>query len=109
MNNYIQVITTISDKPGAEKIANALIEKKLAACVQMLGPVKSIYRWKEKVETAKEFMCVIKTRKTLYKKVEKQIKEIHPYEVPEIIAVSIVKGSRDYLKWLSKETIKNNG
>ena len=109
MNNYIQVITTISDKRGAEKIANALIGSNLAACVQILGPIKSIYRWKGKIETAREWVCVIKTRKSLYKKVEKAIKENHPYEVPEIIAVSIAKGSKDYLKWLSNETIRKYG
>lgn len=109
MNSYIQVITTISDKRGAEKIANVLIDKKLAACVQIAGPIKSIYRWKGKIETAKEWICIVKTRKSLYKKVEKQIKELHPYEVPEIIAVSIVRGSKDYLKWLSIEAVKKYG
>jgi len=109
MNSYIQVITTISDKRSAEKIANVLIDKRLVACIQIAGPIKSIYRWKGKIETAKEWMCIAKTRKSLYKKVEKQIKELHPYEVPEIIAVSIAKGSKDYLKWLSDETVKKYG
>lgn len=100
MNRYIQVITTISDKSGAEKIAKALINKKLAACVQIAGPIKSIYRWKGKIETAKEWVCVIKTRKNLYEKVEAAIKKIHPYEVPEIIAVPIAAANKDYLKWI---------
>lgn len=108
-NKYIQVVTTISGKRGAEKIAKVLIDIRLAACVQIIGPIKSIYSWKGKIETAKEWVCIIKTRKDLYKKVEKAIKEIHPYEVPEIIAVSIVEGSKDYLKWLSSETVKNHG
>ena len=109
MNRYIQVITTVSKKTDAEKIAKLLIDKRLAACVQITGSIKSIYHWKGKIETAKEWVCVIKTRKSCYKKVEKQIRELHPYEVPEIIAVSIAKGSKDYLKWLSEETIKNHG
>lgn len=100
MNRYIQVITTISDKSGAEKIAKALINKRLAACVQIAGPIKSIYRWKGKIETAKEWVCVIKTRKNLYEKVEAAIKKIHPYEVPEIIAVPIAAANKDYLKWI---------
>lgn len=109
MNKYIQVITTVSKKTDAEKIGKRLIDKRLAACVQIAGPVKSIYRWKSKIETAKEFMCIIKTRKIFYKKVEKAIKKIHPYEIPEIIAMSIAEGSRGYLKWLSDETLKDNG
>ncbi|MCX5692733.1 MAG: divalent-cation tolerance protein CutA [Candidatus Omnitrophica bacterium] len=100
MNRYIQVITTISDKSGAEKIAKALINKRLAACVQIAGPIKSIYRWKGKIETAKEWVCIIKTKKNLYEKVEAAIKKIHPYEVPEIIAVPIAAANKDYLKWI---------
>jgi len=109
MDRYIQVITTVSKKSDAEKIAKSLIDKRFAACVQIIGPIKSIYRWKGKIETAKEFVCVIKTRKNLYKKVEKRIKELHPYEVPEIIAMPIVAVDKDYLKWLSNETVKNYG
>ena len=99
-HKYIQVVTTISGKRGAEKIAKSLIDKRLAPCVQILGPIKSIYRWKGKIETATEWACVIKTRKSLYKKVEKAIKKIHPYEVPEIIAVPIAAANKDYLKWI---------
>ena len=108
-NSYLQVITTVSGKSDAEKIARALIAKDLAACVQIGGPIKSIYRWKGRIETAKEWVCIIKTRKSFYKKVEKAIKENHPYEVPEIIAVSIVEGSKTYLKWLFDETAKKYG
>ena len=99
-NKYIQVVTTISGKRGAEKIAKSLIDKRLAACVQILGPIKSIYRWKGKIETAKEWVCVIKTRADLYKKVEAAIKKIHPYEVPEIIALPIIAGDKPYLRWI---------
>ena len=107
--SFVQVITTVSEKKDAEKIAKVLIDGRLVACVQIIGPIKSIYRWKGKIENANEWTCLIKTRKTLYKKVESAIKKIHPYEVPEIIAISIAKGSEDYLKWLSDETIKNYG
>ncbi len=109
MVRYIQIVTTVSTKTDAEKIAKFLINKRLAACIQTAGPIKSIYWWKGKIEKTKEWACIIKTRKSLYKKVEKAIKEIHPYEVPEIIAISITEGSKDYLKWLSDETIKNHG
>ena len=100
MGKYIQVITTISSKRGAQKIAKALINKRLAACVQIAGPIKSIYRWKGRIETAKEWVCIIKTKKNLYKKVETAIKKIHPYEVPEIIAAPITTANKDYLKWI---------
>lgn len=104
MHRYIQVITTISSKAGAEKIAKALIDKRLAACVQIIGPFKSVYRWKGKVEKTTEWALAIKTEGRLYKKLESAVKKIHPYEVPEIIAIPIIKGSKDYLKWLSDET-----
>ena len=100
MKSYIQVFTTIETKEEAEKIAQYLVEQKLAACVQITGPIASTYRWKGKVETAQEWLCLIKTREDLYDKVEKAIKELHSYETPEIIAVPIVKGSSEYLSWL---------
>jgi periplasmic divalent cation tolerance protein len=99
-DKYIQVITTISGKSKAEKIAKSLIDKRLAACVQIAGPIKSIYRWKGRIETAREYVCIIKTRKILYKKVETAVKKIHPYEIPEIIAVPIAAANKDYLKWI---------
>ena len=100
MEAYIQVITTTENKQDAEKIAGILVEKKLAGCVQIVGPVTSIYRWKGKIEEAREWQCVIKSRKGLFGEIEKVISSIHPYEVPEIIAVPIVTGNRAYLEWL---------
>jgi len=100
MKSYIQVFTTTETKEEAEKIAQYLAEQKLAACVQITGPIASTYRWKGKVETAQEWLCLIKTREDLYDKVEKAIKELHSYETPEIIAVPIVKGTSEYLSWL---------
>lgn len=101
MKSYIQVSTTTETKEDGQKIARYLVEQKLAACVQITGPVESTYRWKSKVETAGEWLCLIKTSNHLYKKVEKAIKKLHPYETPEIIAVPVIKGSKDYLKWLN--------
>ena len=91
MKSYIQVFTTTETKEEAEKIAQYLVEQKLAACVQITGPIASTYRWKGKVENAQEWLCVIKTREDLYDKVEKSIKKLHSYETPEIIAVPILK------------------
>ena len=105
MESHIQVVTTTDKKEDAEKIALSLVERKLAACVQIVGPITSIYRWKGNIETAEEWQCVIKSRKDLYEEIETAIKAIHPYEVPEIIAVPIVAGSGDYLEWLRGELV----
>jgi periplasmic divalent cation tolerance protein len=104
MKSYLQVTTTTETKEQAQTISQHLVETKLAVCVQITGPITSIYRWKGKVENAQEWLCLIKTRDDLYNKVEAAIKSKHPYETPEIIAVPIVKGSKEYLSWLDDET-----
>nr|MDO8080503.1 divalent-cation tolerance protein CutA [Candidatus Freyarchaeota archaeon] len=106
MEEYIQVFTTVGKKEDAEKIARALVEKRLAGCVQIIGPIVSTYWWKNNIETAEEWLCFIKSKKNLYNELEKAIKEIHPYETPEIIAVPIISGSKDYLEWLGNELKK---
>jgi periplasmic divalent cation tolerance protein len=103
MKSYIQVFTTTETKEEAWKIAQYLVEQKLVACVQITGPITSIYRWKGKVESAQEWLCLIKTREELFEKVEAAIKKLHSYETPEIVAVPIVKGSKEYLNWLDHE------
>ena len=100
---YIQVITTTEKKEDAEKIAKALVEKRLAGCVQIVGPTLSTYWWKNNIETAEEWLCFIKSKGDLYDELEKEIKKIHPYETPEIIALPVVAGSKDYLEWLNNE------
>jgi len=101
---YIQVMTTVVGRKDARRIADLLVQKRLAACVQVLGPIVSTYRWKGRVETAKEWLCLVKTRKSLYRRLEAAIRGIHPYEVPEILALPVVAGSRTYLDWLDRET-----
>ena len=100
---YVQVLTTTEAREEAESIARALTEQRLAACVQIVGPVTSTYRWKGKEETAEEWLCLIKSRKALYERIEEAIKAIHSYETPEIIALPIVAGSAAYLNWLNEE------
>lgn len=100
---FIQVFTTADKKELTERIANTLVEQKLAQCAQIVGHIKSIYRWKGKIEKADEWLCIIKCEEKNYKKVELEIKKIHTYEVPEIIAIPIIAGSKDYLKWLGGE------
>ena len=102
MKSYIQITTTTETKEQADKISQHLVETKLAACVQILGPITSIYRWKGKVENAQEWLCLIKTRDNLYAKVEAAIKSVHSYETPEIISVPIIEGSKEYLSWIDK-------
>ena len=106
MAAYIQVVTTTENKEDAETIAKALVERRLAACVQLVGPIQSTYWWKGSIETAQEWLCYIKTQESLYGELEKAIIAIHPYETPEIVAMPIVAGSDDYLEWLSREVKK---
>ena len=103
MKSYIQITTTTETKEQAQNIAEHLIETKLAACVQITGPITSIYRWKGKMETANEWLCLIKTREELFEQVEAAIKKMHSYETPEIIALPIIKGSKEYLTWIDDE------
>jgi periplasmic divalent cation tolerance protein len=100
MNKFLQVYTTTDSKEIAEKIADTLVEEKLAQCVQITGPIKSVYRWKGKIERTEEWLCVIKCTQRNYRGLEQKIKKLHTYEVPEIVAVPIIRGSKDYLKWL---------
>jgi periplasmic divalent cation tolerance protein len=101
---YIIIKTTFENKNDAEKIANKLIEAKLAACIQ-LSETESYFKWDNKVQNSKEYKLEIKTMSNNYKKVEKFIKENHKYEIPEIIAIKIKKGSKEYLKWMKGELI----
>jgi len=107
MTEFIQVVTTTETKDQAQRIAQAVVEKRLAACAQIVGPISSTYWWKGKVESAAEWMCLMKTRNDLFADLERAIREIHPYEVPEIVAVPIVAGSASYMNWLDNELKKN--
>lgn len=101
---FVEVRTTTDTKEGAQKIAEALVSKRLAACVQVGGPITSIYWWQGKIEVAEEWICSAKTRRELYEKLEQAIREVHTYDEPEIIATPIVAGSSGYLNWLLRET-----
>ena len=103
------VFTSVPDRAVAEKIALALIERKLAACVSILAGCTSIYRWQGKIETAGEVPLMIKTRAAIYDEVESLVKSLHPYELPEILAVSVESGLPDYLDWISAATVTEIG
>jgi periplasmic divalent cation tolerance protein len=106
--NPILVITNLPDKTTALKLAEKLISKKLAACVNVQAECTSFYRWENKIETTSELPIFIKTLSQHYAEVEKTIKEMHPDELPEIIAVSISAGLPAYLQWISTETVSSN-
>jgi len=103
MPEFIQIITTTASSDDAKRIAGVLVESRLAACVQIVGPIRSIYRWQGQIETAEEWQCWAKSRRDLYDEVEKTIRRLHSYDVPEILAMPIVAGHADYLAWLKKE------
>jgi len=94
------VLTTSGNREQAEKTANALVENALAACVNIVGPITSVYRWEGKVERAEEFLLVVKTWEDAYERVEAAIRELHSYELPECIMLRVAKGSEQYLEWL---------
>jgi len=104
---HIQVLTSVERREDAVAIARAAVEQRLAACVQVVGPVTSTYWWKGKIETAQEWLCLIKSRSDAYPALEAAIKAVHPYENPEIVATPIAAGSREYLRWLDEETAQS--
>ena len=104
MEDFIVIFVTASSEEEAEKIAQSLVEKRLVACVNIIKDVQSVFRWKGKILDEKELLLIIKTRKKLYKNVEEEVKNLHAYEVPEIIALPIISGSKDYLYWIDSET-----
>jgi periplasmic divalent cation tolerance protein len=99
-----QVTTTFPDQATAERVATLLVEERMAACAQVLGPVSSTYRWQGRLERATEWYCHLKTTAARLPALQARIRELHPYEVPEIIAVPILQGDSDYLKWI-EETV----
>ena len=104
----IHVLTTTAQQHDAQRIAQTLLEKRLAACVQVAGPITSTYRWQGQVETSQEWLCIAKTDRAHYQAVEDEIRRMHPYEVPEIVATPIVAGSPGYLHWL-QDALKHPG
>jgi periplasmic divalent cation tolerance protein len=102
MADHIQVFTTTGSEQEAESISSALVERRLAACVQVIGPIASRYRWQGKVERSREWLCLAKTEASRYPELEATIRELHSYDEPEIIATPIVAGSAGYLDWIGE-------
>ena len=103
MEQAIQVFTTTETREEAQAIGRALVEKRLAGCVQVIGPISSIYWWEGEVETAQEYLCLVKASSGLYDELEAAIKDAHPYDTPEILAMPVTAGNADYLQWLREE------
>jgi periplasmic divalent cation tolerance protein len=104
MTDYLQVMTAVDNEEDAQNIASAIISQRLAACVQIVGPVNSTFWWNNDVQTSEEWLCLIKTRADLFPELEAVIQQVHPYDVPEIVAVAIVTGAKSYLDWIDRET-----
>jgi periplasmic divalent cation tolerance protein len=103
MAEHVQVVTTAATKQDAERIAHALVERRLAACAQVIGPIQSVYRWRGAIETAEEWQCWIKSRRELCTEIQRAIRELHSYEVPEILVLPVLDGDADYLAWLDEQ------
>jgi periplasmic divalent cation tolerance protein len=99
---FIQVQTTTDSSQAAFQLAETLVKEKLAACAQVIGPIKSTYWWEGKVESAEEWLCLIKTTEARYESLEKRIKKLHSYDNPEIIILPITRGSKEYLDWIEE-------
>jgi periplasmic divalent cation tolerance protein len=103
MDAFLQIQTTTESRADAEALARALVERRLAGCVQIVGPINSTYWWQGEVESAEEYLCLVKSSRDAYPALEAAIQELHPYDVPEILAIPVAAGSAAYLGWLRDE------
>ncbi len=102
--SYVLILSTLNSLPVAQKIGRVLVQEKMIACVNLIPKIHSIYFWQDKICEDTEVLMVMKTRKALFSKLEKRLAELHPYEVPEILALPIHKGAQNYLDWISTNT-----
>ncbi len=104
MTEYIIVFITAPNEEEAAGISQAIVGERLAACVNIIPSVRSIYRWQGRIEDEQEVLMIVKTKKSLFERLQGRVKELHSYSVPEIIGLPLVKGSKQYLDWLGQET-----
>jgi periplasmic divalent cation tolerance protein len=104
MTNARIILTTAGSQEEAGKIAHALVERRLAACVNIVPQIGSVYRWQGKVETAQEWLLLIKTQGELYERVRDALKELHSYDLPECVMLEVTAGSHEYLDWVTQNT-----
>ena len=105
MSEIMLVYSTTPDEETAKKFAKELVEQKLAACVSMMPGIQSVYRWKGAVEEATEVCLMIKTTRARFQELASRILSLHPYDVPEIVALPVVEGLPSYLQWVGEETV----
>lgn len=105
MNGFIVVLVTVGSPNEGDQLSRALVEERLAACVNRIGPVQSVYRWQGQVKQNEEELLVIKTKGELFDRLKQRVQELHSYSVPEIIALPILEGSESYLKWLGDQLL----
>lgn len=98
------ILTTAGSPEEARKIAHALVERRLAACVNIVPQVESVYRWQGKLETAQEWLLLIKTQDDLFERVRSAVKELHSYDLPECVMLEVSAGSQEYLSWIENNT-----
>ncbi len=106
MINATVILTTCSSEDEALRISNALVEDRLAACVNIISPIRSIYRWKDKICDEREWLLIVKTGRERFEEIERKIRSLHSYSVPEILCLPILEGSLPYLEWLEEMTRK---
>jgi periplasmic divalent cation tolerance protein len=104
MNEVLLVLTNLPNRAAAERIADSLVTQRIAACVNVLGDCASVYRWQGKLEHAREVPLLIKTTRAAYPQLEDALRKLHPYELPEIIALPVSAGLPEYLNWVAQET-----
>jgi periplasmic divalent cation tolerance protein len=104
MAEFVVVFVTCGSEEEALKVAHALVEERLAACANLVSPIRSIYRWEGKVWDEKEWLLIIKTQRSKFEKLEKRVRSLHSYTTPEIIALPMVEGSSSYLRWIEEMT-----
>ncbi|HEY3263267.1 MAG TPA: divalent-cation tolerance protein CutA [Pseudonocardiaceae bacterium] len=103
MADCVQVLTTVDSEEAAERLARGMVDGRLAACVQVVGPICSVYRWQGVVQAEQEWQCLAKTTAERLDELVEHLGRHHPYDLPEIIATPIVGGSQDYLRWVSEQ------
>ncbi len=109
--SYVMVVMTTANREEAVKIVRQLLQERLIACANIVGPVSSLFWWKEKIEEAEEILVFMKSREELFEELSEKVRTLHSYEVPEVLALPIVKGSPSYLEWFdaSLKPVKNRG
>lgn len=104
---FLQVFVTVPTADVGDKIASRMVEERLAACVQRIGPIRSVYRWQGNIENSEEWLLLLKTDGDSWPTLRERIVALHPYEVPEILALPIVEGHPPYLRWLAESLLSN--